>query len=81
VRDDAGRTGYVRFDGTWAIEPLWLEEARPFSAGRARVKLDGQDGLLDSTGRFAVPPRYLRADDIHEGLAATALPAPPKSSD
>ncbi|MBN2465512.1 WG repeat-containing protein, partial [candidate division WOR-3 bacterium] len=39
VRDDAGRTGYVRLDGTWAIEPLWLEEACPFSAGRARVRL------------------------------------------
>jgi hypothetical protein len=79
VRDDAGRTGYVRLDGTWAIEPLWLEEAHPFSAGRARVRLNGQYGFLDTTGRFAIPPRYLRADDFHEGLAATALPAPPKS--
>jgi hypothetical protein len=78
VRDDAGRTGYVRLDGTWAIEPLWLQEAYPFSAGRARVRLNGQYGFLDRTGRFAIPPRYLRADDFHEGLAATALAAPPR---
>ena len=81
VRDDAGRTGYVRLDGTWAIEPLWLQEAYPFSAGRARVRLNGQYGFLDTTGRFVIPPGYLRADDFHEGLAATALPAPPKSGD
>ena len=81
VRDDAGRTGYVRLDGNMAIDPLWLEEAHPFSAGRARVRLNGQYGFLDTTGRFAIPPRYLRADDFHEGLAATALPAPPESGD
>jgi hypothetical protein len=81
VRDDAGRTGYVRLDGTWVIDPLWLEEANPFSAGRARVRLNGQYGFLDTTGRFAIPPRYLRAGDFHEGLAATALPAPPESGD
>ena len=79
VRDDAGRTGYVRLDGAWATEPLWLQEAYPFSAGRARVRLNGQYGFLDTTGRFVTPPRYLRADDFSEGLAATALPAPPKS--
>ena len=81
VRDDAGRTGYIRLDGTWAIDPLWLEEAHPFSAGRARVRLNGQYGFLDTTGRFAIPPRYLRADDFHEGLAATAFPAPLESGD
>jgi hypothetical protein len=75
VRDEAGRTGYIRPDGTWAIEPLWFEEAHPFAAGRARVRLNGHYGFLDATGRFAIPPRYLRADDFREGLAATALPA------
>jgi hypothetical protein len=74
VRDEAGRTGYIRPDGTWAIEPLWFEEAHPFAAGRARVRLNGHYGFLDATGLFAIPPRYLRADDFHEGLAATALP-------
>ena len=81
VRDDAGRTGYVRLDGTWAIEPLWLQEAYPVSAGRARVRLNGQYGFLDTTGLFVIPPRYLRADDFHEGLAATALPASRESGD
>jgi hypothetical protein len=75
VRDEAGRTGYIRRDGSWAVEPLWLEEAHPFAAGRARVKLNGHYGFLDATGQFIIPPKYLRADDFREGLAATALPA------
>jgi hypothetical protein len=79
VRDEAGRTGYITRDGSWAVEPLWLEEAHPFAAGRARVKLNGHYGFLDATGRFVVPPRYLRAGDFHEGLAAVALPTRPKT--
>jgi hypothetical protein len=78
VRDDAGRTGYVRLDGTWAIEPLWLEEAYPVSSGRARVRVNGLYGFLDTSGNFVIRPRYLRADDFSDGLAATALPAPPR---
>jgi hypothetical protein len=78
VRDQAGRTGYIRPDGAWAVEPLWLEEAHPFADGRARVKLNGLYGFLEATGRFIVAPRYLRADDFHEGRAAAALPAPPR---
>ncbi len=78
VRDEAGRTGYIMRDGAWAVEPLWLEEAHPFTAGRARVKLNGHYGFLGATGSFAVPPRYLSAGDFHEGLAAVALPTRPK---
>ena len=80
VRDEAGRTGYIKPDGTWAVEPLWLEEAHPFAAGRARVKLNGRFGYLDATGRFVIPPQYLRADDFREGLAVTAIPAPSKAA-
>ena len=34
-------------------------------------------GFLDHRGDFAIPPRYLRAEDFTEGLAATAVAAPP----
>lgn len=76
VRDRAGRTGFIKPDGTWAIEPLWLEDARPFQGGRALVKLNGRFGYLDPAGRFAVPPRYVRAESFSEGLAVIAVAAP-----
>ena len=81
VQDEAGRTGYLTPDGAWAVEPRWLEEAHPFAAGHARVKLNGHYGFLDATGRLAVPPRYLAASDFHEGLAAVALPVRPHAGD
>jgi hypothetical protein len=73
VRDSAGRWGWVTPSGEWAIPPMWLEEAKPFSDGRALVKLDGRWGYLDRTGRFAIPPRYVRAEAFSEGLAVTAV--------
>ena len=76
VRDPVGRTGYIKPDGTWAIEPLWLEEAHPFKGGRALVRLNNRFGYLDPAGRFVIPPRYLRAESFSEGLAVTAVAAP-----
>jgi hypothetical protein len=32
---------------------------------------------MDAANRLVIPPRYLRADDFCEGMAATALSAPP----
>ncbi len=72
VRDSAGRWGWVTADGSWAIPPIWLEEAKPFTDGRAPVKLNGRWGYLDRNGRFAVPPRFVRAEAFSEGLAVTA---------
>ena len=76
VRDRAGRTGFITPDGAWAVEPLWLEDARPFKGGRALIRLNGRFGYLDPAGRFAVPPRYVRAESFSEGLAVTAVAAP-----
>ena len=76
VRDSAGRTAYITPAGTSAISPLWLEEAHPFSNGLALVKLNGRWGYLDRTGRFAIPPRYVRAERFSDGLAVTAVAAP-----
>jgi hypothetical protein len=74
VRDRAGRTGYVTLSGEWAIQPLWLEDARPFSDGRALVKLGGLWGYLDRNGDFAIPPRHHRAEPFSEGLAVASTP-------
>ncbi len=76
VRDHAGRTGFIKPDGTWAIEPLWLEDARPFKRNRALIKLNNRFGYLDPEGRFVIPPRFLRAESFSEGLAVTAVAGP-----
>ncbi len=76
VRDHAGRTGFVKPDGTWAVEPLWLEDARPFKGNRALIKLNNRFGYLDPEGGFVIPPRFLRAESFSEGLAVTAVAAP-----
>ena len=73
VRDSAGRWGWVTPSGEWSIRPMWLEEARPFSDGRALVKLNGRWGYLDREGHLAVPPRFVRAEPFSEGLAVTAV--------
>jgi len=73
VRDAAGRWGWVTPTGEWSIAPMWLEEARPFSGGRALVRLNGRWGYLDRSGRFAVPPRFVRAEPFSEGFAVTAV--------
>ncbi len=80
MRDEVGRTGYIKPDGTWAVEPLWLEESHSFAGGRARVKLNNHFGYMDATDRFVVPPKYLRADDFREGLAVTGIPTPSKAA-
>jgi hypothetical protein len=76
VRDQAGRTGFVKPDGTWAIAPLWLEDARPFHGQRALIKLNNRFGYLDPEGRLVIPPRFLRAESFSEGLAVTAIATP-----
>jgi hypothetical protein len=80
VRDSAGRTSYITPAGQPAIQPMWLDEAQPFSNGLAPVKLNGRWGFLDRAGRFAIPARYLRADAFSDGLAVTgvAQAIPPK---
>lgn len=78
VHDAAGRTGWITPSGQWAVEPVWLEEAGPFSSGLAPARVNGLWGYLDREGRFAIPPRFLRAAPFSEGLAATALAAPPR---
>ncbi|MDZ7814818.1 MAG: WG repeat-containing protein [Planctomycetota bacterium] len=47
-----GLYGYIRPDGSWAIEPAF-EDARPFSEERAAVKFDGDKFMcyIDTSGK------------------------------
>lgn len=63
--------GYVRPDGTWAIDPAF-HHAGPFGAdGVAAASLDGKlYGLIDTTGKWVMEPRYPRIRPFNdEGLA------------
>ena len=41
-----------------------FDQARPFSEGLAAVEIAGRWGYVDSSGRFAVNPRFLKAGDF-----------------
>ena len=58
-----GRSGYIRRDGTWLIEPRF-EEAHPFmeEAGGeafAAVKLDGKFGCIKRSGAWLFEPQLV----------------------
>lgn len=73
VKDGVGRAGYLKRDGRWAIPPAFFEEADDFREGRARVRINGFHGYIDSSGSLLIPARYHRASTFSEGLAATGL--------
>ena len=65
-----GKWGYINREGEMIIKPQF-KTAASFSEGLALVSLDGQDyGWIDTTGRFAIEARKLRAaTSFHGGVA------------
>ena len=47
-----GKLGYIDRTGKWVIPPTF-EYASPFRRGKAHVKLDGEHGDVDRTGKFS----------------------------
>jgi hypothetical protein len=61
--------GYVRADGTWAIEPNF-ENAQEFSSGLAAASTDGKLlGYIDKSGHFIIPEQFELAMGFSNGLA------------
>ena len=54
---DRQRYGYLDTYGNTAIPPVF-EAAEPFSAGTAKVQMEGYSGLIDTSGIFLVPCIY-----------------------
>lgn len=76
-RPFCGRWGFIRQDGTFAIEPQFIE-AFDFSEGLAafRVRDPNTDdqrlwryGYIDRTGAVAIQPQFDAAFDFSEGIA------------
>ena len=49
--------GYMNKQGHWVIQPVY-EKAMPFKDGKAKVKVGGKWGLIDSRGKFLVAAVY-----------------------
>ncbi len=60
--------GYIDKTGKILMEPKF-EEARIFSDGMGRVKLNGKFGYVDATGKMVMEMNFTTAYDFSEGLA------------
>ncbi len=49
------------------------EVAKPFSEGLAVVRINGQYGYIDTTGKVVIPPIYEGAGPFQNGIAEVAL--------
>ena len=61
--------GWVDAKGELAVPLRKYEDAHSFSAGRARIKVDGLYGYLDETGTLKIPNIYFSATNFRHGLA------------
>jgi WG containing repeat len=77
-----GKSGYIDKTGNWLIKPIF-RDAQVFSEGLARVqymptaasivdhRLSPNSirwGLIDTRGKWVIPPRYLEIGPLKEGL-------------
>lgn len=69
-----GMYGFADQTGREVIPPKFLD-ARPFSEGRAAVKLFGDKwGYIDNKGEIAIPIKYEEVDNyFHKGKALVRL--------
>jgi len=68
-----GTWGYINAEGDVVIEPQF-EDAEPFSGGYARVVIDGQPAVIDSTGAVTLRPDVSDLRSLSEGLDAASPP-------
>lgn len=69
---DTDLLGWIDAAGKPAFPFRKYDEAHSFSNGRARVKVDGMYGFLDTGGKLVIPTAYWDATDFESGLALVA---------
>ena len=76
-----GRWGFIRQDGTFAVEPKFIE-AFDFSEGLAAVRVQDPNtkdqrlcryGYIDRTGAVAIQPQFDAAFDFSDGIARVVV--------
>ena len=63
-----GKYGYVRGNGSWAIEPQF-DSARDFSDGLAAVRIGDKCGYVGYDGSWAIEPQFDSFNSFSGGLA------------
>ncbi|WP_410514888.1 WG repeat-containing protein [Paenibacillus sp. BR2-3] len=75
-----GKYGYLRTDGTIAIQPQFTS-ALPFSSGRAVINTadnyGNAYGLIDKQGRMVIPAQYYEVQQLGESRVALGTPLYP----
>ena len=70
---EAGRSGYLRGDGSWQIAPTF-SGASPFHEGFAAASVGKRYGYIDVNGEFLIQPRFDLAYNFTNGLAGAHTP-------
>jgi curved DNA-binding protein CbpA len=69
LMDFGARWGFIDESGQTLIPPQF-DEARPFNAGLAAVRIDDKWGFVNPRGDLQVTPLYEECSDFSEGLSA-----------
>jgi hypothetical protein len=56
---DGQKAGYLKADNQWHIQPQF-DQAFDYYRGVARVVVEGEYGLIDTSGRYIEKPRYIK---------------------
>src|SRR5262249_18524491 len=86
-----GKWSYVGLDGKLLVDPPPFDNLYGFDGGYAWVQQDGKWGIIDTTGRFTVAPKFdgrgptraglyqarLNGRDLGSDAAAQKHPKPP----
>jgi len=68
AKGDNGKWGFRSSDGSWGVEPKFVE-VKPFQEELAAARENTTWGYLDKTGNWKIPPRFSWAGDFSENLA------------
>ncbi|NBQ56022.1 MAG: WG repeat-containing protein [Verrucomicrobia bacterium] len=68
AKGENGKWGFRSPDGTWAVEPKFLE-VKPFQHEVAAAREGKNWGYIDKSGNWKIPPRFTWAGEFSENLA------------
>lgn len=75
IPDSKAIWGYMDKEGNMAIDFRFSDEddTGNFSDGLTKIKINGKYGFIDKTGKIAIEPQFVRAEDFSEGLAVVSV--------
>ena len=67
VRDKNGLWGFINKKGEYVVNPLY-NDTYSFVNGMAVVRVEGKEGVVDTTGRFVFSPKYANVTLSDNGI-------------